>query len=244
MNLRFELKGIRREFKIMYKQLFSLIESSILATGITAIATTMSAEAIVFNFDNIASENLNGDAIVNQFSFDVTDTGNNQVLFQFANTGNVDSFVRQIYFEDNNNSLSNLGFDTATTSTGVAFEEITQGSLKLAQGNNVDFETSFAIKAVDPGSGKSGIDLNESLGLVFSGDFNTVLADLQSGALRIGMHVQGIDPNGGSDSFLNNPTGGTVSTDPTHSQDVPEPSVALALAFVSAGAVGLRSRRS
>jgi hypothetical protein len=225
----------------MYKQLFSLIGSSILATGITAIATTMSAEAVVFNFDNIESENLNGDAIVNQFSFDVTDAGNNQVLFQFANSGSVDSFVRQIYFEDGNNILSNLGFDAATTSTGVAFEEITKGGLNLAQGKNVNFETSFGIKAVNPGSGNSGIDLNESLGLVFSGDFNTVLADLQSGDLRIGMHVQGIDPNGGSDSFLNNPTGGTVPTDPTNSTDVPEPGVTLAL--VGVGIAGLRSRR-
>ena len=57
-------------------------------------------------------------------------------------------------------------------------------------------------------------------GLRFTGNYNNVIAALNSGALRVGLHVQGL-PNGKSDSYIS--SGNT--------QDTPEP-----LRMLAAGA--------
>ncbi|WP_445248309.1 PEP-CTERM sorting domain-containing protein [Microcoleus sp. OTE_8_concoct_300] len=64
-----------------------------------------------------------------------------------------------------------------------------------------------------------GIQGGESLGLSFTGNYNKVIAALNSGALKIGLHVQGL-PNGGSDSYISTSSGNT--------QDNPEPLTMLA----------------
>ncbi|MFP4007323.1 MAG: hypothetical protein ACLFV6_04855, partial [Spirulinaceae cyanobacterium] len=183
-------------------QLVTKIGYALTVAGVAIAATTVPAQAVTFSFDNINSENTNGDAIVDQFSFDLAKTDNNEVLFKFSNTGDVDSFIRQIYFDDKNSVLSNLTFKGfPDTSSEVAFKNIKENQLNFAQGNNVNFDSSFGIQAKKPGSNKDGIDANEFLSVAFTADYDSVLADVQSGALRVGMHVQGIETaNFNSDS--------------------------------------------
>jgi hypothetical protein len=227
----------------MKKQLVTLIGCSLMTGGVAIAASTVPAQAVTFSFNNIASENLNGDAIVGQFSFDVTESDDNQVLFKFSNTGEVDSFIRQIYFDDKNSVLSGLTFKGfPDTSSGVAFKNIKENNLNFAQGNNIDFNSSFGVQANKSGSGKDGIDANEFLSVSFDADYAKVLEDIESGALRVGIHVQGIaTSNFNSDSFINDPKFNPPP--PVEKQSVPEPSITLALGAVGMSLLGLRRRQ-
>ena len=57
------------------------------------------------------------------------------------------------------------------------------------------------------------------MGLKFDGNYNSVMSALNSGALKIGLHVQAL-PNGQSDSYISSSSGNT--------QDTPEPLTMLA----------------
>ena len=70
-------------------------------------------------------------------------------------------------------------------------------------------------------------------GLRFTGNYNNVIAALNSGALRVGLHVQAL-PNGQSDSYISS-RGNT--------QDTPEPLTMLAAgAAVGFGTVFKKQR--
>lgn len=225
----------------MNKQLVTKIGYALMVAGAAIATATVPAQAVTFSFDNINSENTNGDSIVSQFSFDVTETNDDEVLFKFSNTGDVESFIRQIYFDDQNSVLSNLAFEGfPDTSSGVAFTNIRENQLNFAQGNNVSFDSSFGIKADKPGSGKDGIDANEFLSVSFSADYESVLSNLGSGALRVGIHVQGIETaNFNSDSFISS----MEFEPPAPVERVPEPSITLALGSLGIGLWGYRRRQ-
>ncbi|MFM6452671.1 MAG: hypothetical protein ACKPH7_12770, partial [Planktothrix sp.] len=155
-----------------------------------------------FGFSNIflnpvtqVSDNTNGDGIVSQFNFNVSKTSNNKVLFQFVNTGEIlgeesDAFISQIQFSDASNLLNFNSFAPAYNEGDVSFE--TQ-SKNLAQSNKIaNWENSFDFGATSPGSNKAGIDGGEKFGLLFDGDFQSVINALTSNQLTVGMHVQGI----------------------------------------------------
>lgn len=226
----------------MNKQLVTTIGCMLTVAGVAIAATTVPAQAVTFSFDNIDGDNTNGDAIVNQFSFDLAQTDDNEVLFKFSNTGDVDSFIRQIYFDDKNSVLSNLTFKGfPDTSSGVAFKSIKENQLNFAQGNNVSFDSSFGIQANKPGSNKDGIDANEFLSVSFTADYNSVLDDIKSGALRVGIHVQGIETaNFNSDSYIS-----STKFDPPSIavERVPEPGVTVALGALGISFLGLRRRQ-
>jgi hypothetical protein len=89
------------------------------------------------------------------------------------------------------------------------------GKDQLPQGGK-NFTTDYAFSR-NPGAGNAfGIQAGESLGLRFTGNYNNVISALNSGALRVGLHVQAL-PNGASDSYIS-----------SSSQDVPEPLTMLA----------------
>ncbi|MEC4803552.1 MAG: PEP-CTERM sorting domain-containing protein [Jaaginema sp. PMC 1079.18] len=225
----------------MNKQLVTTIGYALLVAGVAIATDTHAAQAVTFTFDNINTNNTNGDAIVNQFSFDVTETNDSKVLFKFSNTGNVESFIRQIYFDDRNTVLDDLRFKNfPDTSSGVTFKNIGENQLNFAQGNNVNFNSSFGIEADKPGSGKDGIDANEFLTVTFAGNYESVLADLSSGDLRVGIHVQGIaTANFNSDSFISS----MEFEKPEPVERVPEPGVTLALGSLGIGLWGFRRRQ-
>lgn len=88
----------------------------------------------------------------------------------------------------------------------------------------------------DPPAVPNGVNPGEALGILFTlqstKTWSNVIADLGTGALRIGIHVQAIGgrPLGGSESFINNP------------HPIPEPAT---LGLVGAGllALGWRTRK-
>jgi hypothetical protein len=134
--------------------------------------------------------------------------GANQVTFHFINTGPNASSIADVYFDDG----TLLGIATITDSgAGVDFS---QGASPpdLPAGNNCDpdFEVTAGFSAdSNPPVQPNGVNPSEWLDITFdlqSGQtFDDVVAQLNSGALRIGIHVQGFG-NGGSESFVNDPS--------------------------------------
>lgn len=166
----------------------------------------------------------------------VTAVGSTQVSFQFQNSGPAASSITDIYFDDG----SLLGIASITNGTGTSFS---QGASPgdLPGGNNISpaFQTTAGFLAdSDPPTQPNGVNPGEFVTIVFdlqSGKtFADVLSDLSSGALRIGIHVQGFT-GGGSESFVNTPT--------PPPPPIPEPGTVLLLGTGLAGAATRLIRR-
>jgi hypothetical protein len=163
--------------------------------------------AATLSFDCITN-NIAGDCVIgeSQLTVDVTSPSATQVLFQFKNTGASASSITDVYFDDG----TLLGIASLTNGSGVAFSQDASPP-DLPGGNTLvpAFEVTAGFLAdSDPPAQPNGVNPGETLGIVFDlqsgGTFANILAELASGELRIGIHVQGYDTEG-SESFVNNP---------------------------------------
>jgi len=149
-----------------------------------------------------------------QLFVDVSQPGAGQVLFTFRNTGPQPCVIKGIYFGDG--VLSALA--SVINGDGVAFTQDNLdpvNPLDLPGGNSLvpPFETTsgFSADADNPaGTGKNGVDPNESVGIVFDLESGTTLADvlgsMEDRSLRIGIHVGSFRPEtpDNSEAFVNN----------------------------------------
>jgi hypothetical protein len=136
-------------------------------------------------------------------------TGNPaQVEFCFFNTGPQACSICDVYFDDG----ALLGISSIINGPGVSFG--TPATPRdLPDRNNVTppFVTTeyFSAGSEAPHVAANGVDQPcETLGIVFSlksgGTYGSVLSELASGELRVGLHVQAF-PTGASQSFVNDP---------------------------------------
>lgn len=146
---------------------------------------------------------------VNQLSVTITDIGGGQVQFQFDNAGPLASSITDIYFDDG----SLLGIASVINGPGVDFSQGANPP-NLPCGENVSppFETTAGFLAdSEPPAQPNGVNPSEWVVIVFDlqggQTFDDVVSELASGALRIGIHVQGFS-DGGSESFV---TGGQTA---------------------------------
>jgi hypothetical protein len=201
------------------KSPLTLVKSLLAVVSVAAVSAVSAApaSAITFSFSNIAGGDTPGDAYVNSFSFDVFNQGPS-VIFNIKNSGNAAApsmFISKVLFDDK----GYLSAPSANVSNiGEVFFTGGVGKDQLPQGGK-GFSTDYAFSS-DNGDGNAlGIQAGESLGLRFTGNYNTVLSALNSGALKLGLHVQAL-PNGQSDSYISSSSGNT--------QDTPEPLTMLA----------------
>jgi len=199
------------------KSPLNLVKSLLAVAGVAALSAVSAAPASAFSFSNIAGGDTPGDAYVNSFSFDVFNLGSS-VLFNIKNSGNAadpSMFISKVLFDDNgylsapSANVGNIG--EVAFSGGASNDQLPQG------GNN--FTTDYAFSRNTGAGNAFGIQGGESLGLRFTGNYNNVIYALNSGALKLGLHVQAL-PNGQSDSYLSSSSGNT--------QDTPEPLTMLA----------------
>ena len=197
------------------KSPLNLIKSLLAVAGVAAVSAVSAAPAGAFSFSNIAGGDTPGDAYVNSFSFDVSNLGSS-VVFNIKNSGNAAApsmFISRVFFDDNgylSTSVVNFGNVGQVLFTGGA------SNAQLPQAGN-NFSTDYAFSSNNGAGNAFGIQAGESLGLSFTGDYNLVISALNSGALKLGLHVQAL-PNGQSDSYLSS----------SNTQDTPEPLTMLA----------------
>jgi hypothetical protein len=160
----------------------------------------------------------------------VTDETFNQVLFTFYNnpvgteffTSNyVESSITDVYFDDG--ALLGIA-DIINGGPGVSFNDPAIPG-NLPGGNSVEppFETTAGFSAdSDTPVQPMGVNPGESVGILFNlqlgKTFEDVLTAIYQGfddplageSLRIGMHLQSIGPQDGSDSFIMTPVPGAA----------------------------------
>jgi hypothetical protein len=152
-----------------------------------------------------------------QMFVNVSNPGGNQVLFTFTNTGPFASSITDIYFDEADLLSAIASIDDS--GPGVSFSSPASPS-NLPGANNlaIPFVTTAGLSVdSDPPVQPNGVNPGEFLGITFgieSGrNFGSVIGDLASGDLRIGIHVQGF-ANGDSEAFVNGsliPAPGAVS---------------------------------
>ncbi|BDI15562.1 hypothetical protein ANSO36C_13640 [Nostoc cf. commune SO-36] len=194
--------------------------ASLLLAGIgaTVIATSAPASAATFGFQNIPGGDTVGDAFAKDFLLDVTDKGGGTVLFKFLNNASTtfsNPALKQVAFSlDNSVSslLSNIKLNINNTGN-VLFEKSTQN---LSQSNNISGWDGTTFGADPDGGNSKAVQSGESLGITFTANYNAVLAAINAGTLKLGIHVGSL-PGGASDSYFNSV--------PTSRTPVPEPSI-------------------
>lgn len=207
---------------------------TILTAGVIFLFASFPASASLYtySFDNITNTIPANVAIGQaQLSVEVTDPGDNQVLFTFDNTGDDACSIAEIYFDDG----SLLGIPYLIDGPGVDFK-VGANPPNLPNGDNADPDfdatAAFSSQANNPAP-KKGVNPGEWLGIKFDLQdgltFAAVLTDLDNGDLRIGLHVTAFDL-GESESFINNP----IST--------PIPATVWMLGAGLAGLIGIRRK--
>lgn len=193
-------------------------------------AASAAASAQTYGFDCVTGTSAaNCAAGEAQIRVELGSTLATQARFTFTNVGPAALSVTDVYFDDG----TLLGIAAVTGSSGVSFSPFASPG-NLPGGNAIGFQTTAGFSAdSNPPVQPNGVNPGESLSILFDlkpgRSFAEIAGDLASGALRIGVHVQGYG-NGGSESFVN------------LMSPVPEASSVLSMA-AALGVMGVALRR-
>lgn len=206
-------------------------------------ALPLAAQATLFNFHLIGDDNSPSNDLGSQLQLDVTD-GIGVVDFTFMNIGDISSFISDVYFDVTPNDFLDFGSVVLSYTGDVLFSEGAAPG-DLPGGETIGFVSDWDADADSP-SPEWGVNnyiigdagTPESLKISFDyftgQDFDTVIEQINSGALSIGLHVQGIDPFDESEAYVNNTT------------PVPEPATMLLFTVGLAGvaATGIKKKKA
>jgi uncharacterized protein (TIGR03382 family) len=201
--------------------------SCVLALVGIVCAVSAAQANVTFGFNESCTNNNAGDVNIGlaQMRVDIADAGSGRVDFTFRNLGPAASSITDLYWDDG----TLLGIAIITNGPGVDFS-IGASPGDLPGGNSCAppfIATQGFSSDSNPPSQPNGVNPGEwvtvRFDLINGRTYAQTLAALDTGELRIGIHVQGF-ATGNSESFV-----------------LPSPSAAAILGL--AGLAGLRRRR-
>jgi len=233
------------------------IRAAVAGAAILLASFHASAGSITYDFYKLTDNNvedLSGQLSITLWSYDMANdafgstTGwvtldATQVLFTVQNDVGIASNISEIYFDDGllgpATAINSLDGFTSFTGGGA-----TPGNLPGGLDAVPEFNATVEFSAdVDSGNPTNGIDAsNDILGILLGTgsllDYDGVVAAVESGDLRFGLHVRSIGIAGGSDSYISPP--GTIDPDPA---EVPVPGTLFLLGLGLLGLARTRRRR-
>ncbi len=205
---------------------------SALCAMLAASALSLSAQAATYSFDCFEGCGPVPASLGAQFTVSVLDNlatlASNDVLFTLTNAVGTPSSIHNGYFD---NGLTGLITDIAVfaQSAGVNFV-VPATPANVPGGQNISFFADASAGSTGPmanGINTAGESLTILANLSAGSSFSDVTNALNSGALRVALHVQGIPPGDYSAGFVN---------------AVPEPETWATL-IAGLGLIGLKLRR-
>lgn len=189
------------------------VSLAIVAAVVSTAAVADVRADMTYGFGAITANSKIDPAIgESQMFVTVSEFAPDQVLFYFVNQGPQESSITDVYFDDGTLLGIALLIDADDGKGGDPNVDFSQGASppNLPGGNKADppFEVTAGFLAdSDAPTQSNGVNPEEFLGIVLhllkGGTIRNVLEELESGELRIGIHVQGF-ADGGSESFINN----------------------------------------
>lgn len=205
-----------------------------LAAGL-ALAAASPAHAITLTFDQVTTNSPTDYSGL--LSAEVIDQGTGVLFLVTLDDAPPTGDIRNIYIEDTGGLFSAMDFSAAFTPIGPTPVSFSSPANPAKPPGVASFTSTFSFDADSPMPQNNAVNNGETAAFVatYSGgvSFGNVEQALVNGTLRVGLHMQGLDPNGmQSDSYVSQP-----ADDPT----IPEPDTTL-LAVIGVCLI-LRRRR-
>lgn len=226
-----------------------------LAGLIIGMGMSLTAPAEIFHFGNITDPgNPVLQSLGNQLTMEVTNAGDDRVLFTFSNNasgGDLDSSIARIYFDDAPSNLfqdvrigfQSEGVDFTPTASPSNLPGPTTGAYGFAATDSFDAAIPRTFLGINNAAVEGGEEFLTLSAVLNPGKtFSDVVRSLSAGALsstgflRVGLHVIAIDRfrEGANASFLE-----LAATPPP---PIPEPG-SLAMTLAGLGLMGIIARR-
>jgi hypothetical protein len=184
----------------------SVVVGLVLVCGSAAFATP-----VTLNFTRItsnSSENVASQMTCVVDLFQAASGGNPEVVsFRFENAVGIQSSVSEVYFDDG----PLLGI-ASIDQKGASFIGGSASPVDLPGGQNLTpaFNATRAFSADAQGNPSEGLDvasdhLEMRFNLINNKTFDDIIASINDGSLRIGLHVRSIGAGQNSDGFVNTP---------------------------------------
>jgi len=205
----------------MFKQISRLIVAS------SFLLSVAPSHAVLYSFEEITNNSpIN---VASQLSVDVTGAGST-VFFTFYNNVGIQSSIDDVYFD---NSLGLIALPMVITESGAGVDFVTPATPGALPGqNDAGFVTTANFSATRTGAAANGVNASDEwlkleFGTTVGNTFDGVIAAMNAGTFRVGLHVQQLS-DGQSEGYVSTP--------------IPEPEI-YAMLGAGLGLMGWVARR-